>query len=173
VPGAIDWDGAERVLRDCRNNQSIRVPRYDFVTHCRLSDREPWLPKPLVLVEGLWLLWRASMRRLFDLKIFLDCPAPLRLRRRLVRDRAERGRSAAGIRRQFRTVVRPMHERYVEPQKRWADVVLTQPFKEADLLHLADRLWTLLKIDSRLPAWMRETFRVELLTLLQSHEHGY
>jgi uridine kinase len=172
VPGAIDWDCVERVLGDCRAGQTTRVPRYDFVTHCRLPDREAWLPKPLVLVEGLWLLWRSSVRPLFDLKIFLDCPARLRLQRRLGRDVAERGRSAADIRRQFRTVVAPMHRQYVKPQKCWADVILTQPFKEADLLHLADRLWTLLRTGSPAPSWMRKTFRVELLTLLQCHEHG-
>ncbi|MDE3083863.1 MAG: uridine kinase, partial [Verrucomicrobiota bacterium] len=78
APKAIDWESAERVLRDLRAGHPSRVPRYDFITHSRLSDRELWQPKPLVLVEGLWLFWRTQVRRLFDLKIFLDCAAHLR-----------------------------------------------------------------------------------------------
>jgi uridine kinase len=171
-PHAIDWDCAERALRDSRAGRGIRAPRYDFVTHCRLPGRETWRPRPWVVMEGLWLLWRTSMRRLFDLKIFLDCPPSLRLRRRLARDVAERGRKAEDIRRQFLTEVAPMHARYVEPQKRWADVILTQPFQEADLLHLADRLWTLRGADAPSTARRHETFRFKLLALLQSHEHG-
>jgi uridine kinase len=171
TPRAIDWDSAERTLRDCRAGRPTPVPRYDFTTHRRLPAAKLWKPKPLVLVEGLSLLVRPPVRRLFDLKIYLDCPSELRLGRRVTRDVAERGRSPGMVQRQFRDTVAPMHARYVEPQQQWADLILTQPFRRADVLPLADRLWTLLTSAAPLPGWMRVPFCHELLTLLECHDH--
>jgi uridine kinase len=166
IPDAIDWEWAERVLRDCRAAQPTRLPRYDFATHSRLADRAPWQPRPLVLVDGLWLLRPAAVRALFDLRIFLDTPANLRCSRRLARDIAERGYSAEAVERQLRTHVVPMHDRYVEPQKKRADIVLTQPFQTPELVALADRLWAMLMRGGLVPPWMHETFRAELIELL-------
>jgi len=171
TPRAIDWDSAEQALRDCQAGRATHVPRYDFATHRRLPATTPWQPKPLVLVEGLSLLVRPPVRRLFDLKIYLDCPPGLRLRRRLLRDVAERGRSASMVKQQFRRTVAPMHARYVEPQQRWADLILAQPFRKPDILQLADRLWTLLTATAPLQSWMRGPFHTELLTLLECHDN--
>lgn len=170
VPAAIDWPALDRALTAYRAGQPVSFPRYDFITHCRLSDRDPVPPKPLILVEGPWLLVQGSIRNLFDLKVYLDCPARLRLRRRLERDVGERRRSAASVRRHFAEVIAPMHERYVEPQRRHADLVLPMPLKEAPILELADRVWTLLKKGTPLPDWIRATFRAELLNLLKMEE---
>jgi uridine kinase len=169
-PYAIDWDRAERTLRDCQAGRSTQVPRYDFTTHRRLPATTQWQPKPLVLVEGLSLLVRAPVRHLFDLKIYLDCPPELRLHRRLIRDVAERGRSPDTVKRQFRRTVAPMHARYVEPQQKWADVVLGQPFRKIDILRLGNRLWALLTAASPLQSWMRIPFYSQLLTLLECHD---
>jgi uridine kinase len=166
APDAIDWDCLDVVLHDCRTGRTTRMPRYDFITHTRLSDRVAWEPKPLVLVDGLWLLLHPRIRRLFDLKIFMDCPERIRLRRRLLRDTAERGRKPETVREQFRSTVAPMHKHHVEPQKRWADVVLCHPCRDSDLTALADRLWIALQTSSLLPDWMRATFRAELLALM-------
>lgn len=171
IPSAIDWTSAEQVLHNCASGQATRVPRYDFTTHTQLSAHEDWHPKPLVLVEGLWLLWRESTRRLFSLKIYLDCPASVRLSRRRMRDIAERGRTAAAVDRRFE-IIAPLHERYVEPQKKWADLVLTQPFRKSDITQLADRLWSLLQARSLSSAWMHETFRTNLLTLMETDEYS-
>lgn len=172
TPRAIDWKRAERTIRDCRDGLATHVPRYDFSTHHRLPETTPWKPRPLVFVEGLSLLVRAPVRNLFDLKIYLDCPSSVRLDRRMLRDVAERGRSPDTITRQFKDTVAPMHARYVEPQKRWADLVLTQPFRKPDLLHLADRLWLLLTSASPIQPWMRVPFHCELLNLLECHDHN-
>lgn len=166
LPESIDWEAAESVLRACRAGQSIAVPRYDFATHTRSAEPAQWQPKPIVFVDGLWLLRRPKVRALFDLKLFLDVPTELRCRRRLTRDVAERGYAAEIIDRQLRTAVLPMHERYVEPQRKWADLVLTQPFQERDVLTLADRLWSIMSRASVVPPWMHETFRAELLAQL-------
>lgn len=171
VPHAIDWPWAERVLRACCAGESATVPRYDFATHSRIANGTPWTPRPLVFVDGLWLLRPPAVRRLFDLKIYLDTPADLRRSRRLLRDVTERGYTADAVHQRLRTLVEPMHDRYVEPQKRWADVILEQPFQETDLQRLADRLWNLLETAGAAGDRPRDEFRTELLDLIASHEY--
>lgn len=169
-PDAIEWPLLERVLQSFAAGRPARVPRYDFRTHCRLNGTEQVQPRPVTLVEGLWLLQSPAMRRTFHLKIFLECPEKVRLRRRLARDVAERGRSPASVRRQFRLTVAPMHRRHVAPQARWADLVLRHPHSEAGIRQLHEAAWNLLKSDALMPAWMRETFRAELSALLKNHD---
>lgn len=123
-PSAIDWPAFERVLNCCLRLRKTRIPRYDFSTHCRLSHSKVLTPKSIILVDGLWLLRAAQLRNLFGVRIFIDAPMRLRLRRRLARDVTGRGRSARSIRDQFQKTVEPMHCRFVLPQIRWADVVL-------------------------------------------------
>ncbi len=173
IPGAIDWDEAEQVLRDCRAGLPTRVPSYDFATHSRVGGRPHWMPRPVVFVEGLWLLRPPGVRALFDYKIFLDTPTDLRHSRRLSRDVAERGYSADQVEHQLRTAVAPMHERYVEPQKKWANLVLPQPFQETDLAALGGQLWAMLASAWLVQPWEHETFRSELFDLLQDHHHEY
>ncbi|MDB6021819.1 MAG: uridine kinase [Pedosphaera sp.] len=139
-PRAIDWKCVEQVLRDCLAGRMTRVPRYDFATHSRRPDAQILPPKPVILMDGLWLLRRPALRRMFALTIFIDCPARTRLDRRLARDTESRGRSRASVRRQFAECVEPMHELYVSPQARWARVRLRIPIKKSDLRRLAKEL---------------------------------
>jgi uridine kinase len=170
-PNAIEWPLFERVLQDCAAGRPVHVPRYDSRTHCRVpTNGELFRPRAVLLVDGMWLLLRPSLRRLFDLKIFIECAAQQRLRHRLARDAVERRHSVAEIRRHFRTTVEPMHRRHVAPQARRADLVLHQPFTDEQVRQLHERIWNLLKNSSLLPAWMRETFRAELNALLQTKE---
>lgn len=157
-PTAVDWAEFERVLRACRLGQPLRLPVYDFTTHCRRAFRECGPPPPVVLVDGLWLLYYRPIREWFDWALFLECPARVRLQRRLARDVAERGRTVASVREQFRSQVEPMHARYVAPQRAWADQVLTFPYRRADLVALADGLWPLV----REGIGTREAFRAKL-----------
>jgi uridine kinase len=143
-PRAIDWPFLELVLRDCRAGRPTQLPQYNFATHARLDKCKRYLPTPLVLVDGLWLFWRARVRRLFDLRIYLECPTQLRLERRLARDVNERQRSADSVREQFWRTVMPMHECYVAPQVRWADRVLDQPSSEEEIRDLTRTLRALL-----------------------------
>jgi uridine kinase len=135
-PHAIDWPAFERVLRDCRSGHITQVPQYDFTTHTRLPVGKNLIPEPLILVEGLWLLWLPRMRELFDLAVFLGCTPQLRLERRLMRDVAERGRTADSVREQFFKTVAPMHREFVAPQAKWADIILRQPPAETELRKL-------------------------------------
>ena len=142
-PRAIDWPLFEKSLKACRAGRSIPVPRYDFMTHTRLPGRQTFHPKPLNIVEGLWLLLRPSVRSLFALRIFIDCSVRMRLARRLARDAAERGRSRESVRKQFWETVAPMHDRYVAPQRRWAHVVVESPPAPDRVRQLTDLLRTL------------------------------
>jgi uridine kinase len=122
-PAAIDWTAFQRVLNSCLHYHEVQVPRYDFRTHCRHPGSCVLKPKPIMLVEGLWLLRSARIRKFFGFRIFLDAPMQLRLQRRLSRDVADRGRSRKSVQEQFRKTVEPMHRKFVLPQLHWCDVV--------------------------------------------------
>ena len=139
-PNAIDWPCFETVLRACRAGRTVRVPQYDFSTHRRRPDWRAFQPKPIILVEGLWLLRRKSLRRLFDWRIYVEAPTALRLRRRLLRDQKQRGRTPASVRTQFRQTVQPMHQRFVAPQARWANVVVRGTAKPPAIRALLNQL---------------------------------
>jgi uridine kinase len=144
-PQAIDWPRLEEVLSGSLAGQAVRVPRYDFATHSRRPETETWQPQELVLCDGLWLLWRPAVRRLFARAIFVDCPAKRRLARRLERDQRERGRSRASVLKQFREDVAPMHERFVAPQARWADRVISSPMEQAVVREMVRELESLVR----------------------------
>jgi uridine kinase len=139
-PAAIDWTAFQRVLNSCLHWRKVRIPRYDFKTHCRLSRSRVLKPKPIILVEGLWLLRSPRIRKLFGFRIFLDAPMQLRLRRRLARDVTDRGRSRKSVQAQFRKTVEPMHRKFVVPQGRLAHIVLQSSWGVREIDHLANRI---------------------------------
>jgi len=143
-PEAIEWGLLREFLEDFRGGRPAHVPRYDFSSHCRNGQRAECTPTRLLIVDGLWLLTRPDVRELFDLSIYLECPAQVRLERRLARDVVERGRHAEDVHEVFETVVAPMHTRHVAPQRRWATVVLHDPVSEADLEGVVSRVRKLL-----------------------------
>ena len=142
-PRAIDWGGLETVLDRLLAGRPAALPRYDFATHSRLPEKLKVEPKPIILMEGLWLLHPARIRRLLGFSVFLDCPVTNRLRRRIARDRAARGRTTEAIRRQFHSWVQPMHRLYVQPQAKRADLVLSRPCGVRDLRKLTRHLKSL------------------------------
>ena len=139
-PAAIDWPGVKAFLATLQRGDPAILPRYDFTTHTRLPKPRRWQRRRIVLLEGLWPLRSAGLRRLLDFGIYVACPEALRLERRLQRDQQERGRSRASVLRQFRQQVAPMHRRFVEPQARHADVVLQEPPTTATVRALAARI---------------------------------
>ena len=164
-PDALDWDCFRETLQAVTEGREVRVPVYDFGTHCRTAGIEAVAPRPIMIVDGLWLLHRPEVRRLFSLGIFMHCPEDERLRRRVVRDTAERGRTLNSVHAQFRETVAPMHDQFVGPQARHADLVI--PFPHHDITELHAALWRLLPgagEPNRSPAG----FRTELQSLLQS-----
>jgi uridine kinase len=106
--------------------ESVAVPIYDFTAHLRATETERMEPRKVIIVDGLLILWDRELRELMDIKVFVDTDADLRFIRRLARDIEERGRSAESVIEQYLRTVRPMHLEFVEPSKRYADVIIPQ-----------------------------------------------
>ena len=123
-PSAIDHDLLLNHLRRLLSGQSLRKPLYSFSTHMRVGEGEIIAPCPLMVLEGLFTLWDPRVRSLLNLKVFLDADADIRLIRRLQRDVEERGRTVESVVTQYLRWVRPMYDRYVEPTKAHADLVI-------------------------------------------------
>ena len=140
VPEAFDQDLFLAHLAALREGVTIRAPRYCFETHCRLGEGDEVGARPVVLVDGILLLWDPAVRAAFDLSIFLDVPERMRLERRLARDVGERGRSTASVLRQFDATVRPAHATYVQPTQPLADVVLGNVGRLGPLAEIASAL---------------------------------
>jgi uridine kinase len=166
-PDALDWALFGETLHHLRTGRAARVPSYDFSTHCRIPDVELLRPRPVMLVDGLWLLHRPEISRLFHLRIFLHCPEEERLRRRLARDVAERNRTASGVRQQFHETVAPMHRQFVDPQSGDADLVLHHPCAETEVLQLQDRLGRVVPVGVALRDRLQTLLRPTTLPLAQ------
>jgi len=123
-PSAADLELLVEHLRELKAGRPVARPVYDFVRHRRTERTQPVEPRPVILVEGILVLAHAELRQLLDVKVFVDTDADARLIRRIRRDMAERGRQLEEVLRQFEDTVRPMHLEYVEPSKRWADVII-------------------------------------------------
>lgn len=125
-PDAFDWDLLNDHLAALTAGAAVPVPVYDFTTHDRTNDVRLVEPAPIVVLEGILVLWEPRLRNRFGLKVFVDTDADLRLIRRLQRDVAERGRSVDSIIEQYLATVRPAHDQFIEPTKRYADVIFPQ-----------------------------------------------
>jgi uridine kinase len=107
-------------------NQPIELPVYNFKEHVRTSETITITPKPIILVEGILIFYEHSLRNIFDMKIFVDTDSDIRFIRRLQRDINERGRTTESVINQYLTTVRPMHLEFVDPSKRFADVIVPE-----------------------------------------------
>ena len=123
-PDAFDWALLNDHLAALVAGAAIPVPVYDYVDFNRTGDVRIVRPAQIVVVEGILVLWEPTLRERFDLKVFLDTDADLRFIRRLQRDVAERGRSPDSVIAQYLETVRPAHEQFIEPSKRYADVII-------------------------------------------------
>jgi uridine kinase len=109
-----------------RDGQTIERPVYDFETHTRTAETYSLVPEPAVVVEGILLLADPELRKRFDVRVYIDTAADIRLIRRLQRDIVERGRSLESVLDQYQRTVRPMHYQFVEPSKRYADIIIPE-----------------------------------------------
>jgi uridine kinase len=123
-PDAIDVELMAAHVRELREGRPIRIPTYDFATHSRLRRTVPMRPKRVIIVEGILVLACEELRRLMDVKLYIDTDDDIRFIRRLRRDMLERKRSMESVVEQYLQTVRPMHHEFVEKSKRWADLVL-------------------------------------------------
>ena len=123
-PSAIDLTLFEKDLKSLLQGKTINVPLYDFKTHSRLKEYRELKPHEIIVVEGILVLHYPQIRNLFSLKIFVDTPEDLRFNRRQKRDINERGRNEENIIEQYVNSVRPMHDKFVEPSKYFADEII-------------------------------------------------
>jgi len=125
-PDALDNALLAAQLRELVDGRSIEKPVYDFAAHTRSTATVRIDPAPIVIVDGILLFTDAELRQLFDIKVYVDVADDIRFIRRMLRDVADRGRTVEDVVRQYLATVRPMHLEFVEPSKRWADVIIPE-----------------------------------------------
>ena len=125
-PDSLDTPLMVEHVRQLKNWQPVEIPVYDFAHHTRTDQSVRLNPQPVIIVEGILIFAESELREHFDVKIFVDTPADIRFIRRLQRDMIERKRTLDSVIHQYKTTVRPMHEKFVEPSKRYADVIIPE-----------------------------------------------
>ena len=125
-PAALETELMAVHLDKLRHGEAIDCPVYDFTQHNRSNETVRIEPRPVIIVEGILIFADESLRQLMDIKIFVDTDDDVRLCRRIKRDVNKRGRSLESVLTQYQTTVKPMHEKYVVPSKRFADIVVPE-----------------------------------------------
>lgn len=147
IPEAFDNDLLLEHLAALRQWQKIECPIYDYADHNRSGKTKTALPKHIIIIEGILIFADERLRAFLDEKVFVDTDADVRIIRRIMRDVNERGRSLESITTQYLTTVKPMHEKYVEPSKKYADVVIPEGGENKVALEM---------LSSRLEKYLRE-----------------
>ncbi|HKI55448.1 MAG TPA: uridine kinase [Anaerolineales bacterium] len=125
-PHSLETDLLIQHIASLRNGKPVEVPIYDFSTHSRTNQTFTVKPRRVILVEGILIFTESTLRDMFSVKIFVDTDSDIRFIRRLERDIAERGRTTESVIKQYQSTVRPMHMEFVEPSKRYADVIIPE-----------------------------------------------
>jgi uridine kinase len=125
-PDSLESELLVEQIKQLKRGNTIHMPVYDFTTHSRKQETVTINPQPVILVDGILIFVEKDLRKLFDVKIFVDTDADLRFIRRLQRDISERGRTQESVIKQYLKTVRPMHLEFVEPSKRYADVIIPE-----------------------------------------------
>lgn len=125
-PSAFEHSLLSAHLTALTQGESVQIPTYCYTTHTRLPDTIDLSPTPIILVEGILLFSNETLRKKFDIKIYMDTPLDICLVRRINRDTIERSRSVESVTEQYLTTVRPMYHQFIEPSKSHADIVITR-----------------------------------------------
>ncbi len=145
-PNSLETELLAKHVQQLISGRTVHLPVYDFSTHSRTDRTIQIAPKRVIIVEGILIFAEPELRKLFDVKIFVDTDADLRLIRRLQRDISERGRTAETVIQQYMKTVRPMHLEFVEPSKKYADVIIPEGgFNTAALDMVTARIRSLLE----------------------------
>ena len=145
-PDALDTHLLVEHLIQLKNNQQVRIPTYDFATHSRLAGTEDVHPTRVIIVEGVLIFANDDVVHNVDIKIYVDTDADVRFIRRMQRDMQERRRTLDSVIEQYMTTVRPMHDLYVEPSKKHADIIIPSGYNAVALELVAHRLQTAIAI---------------------------
>lgn len=147
-PNAFDWDLLRQHLRDLKEGKSIECPIYDFSTSGRTGEHETLGPCKVVLFEGIFALYDQEIRSMLDIKCYLHVDSDIRFTRRLHRDVKERGRSLESVISQYYDTVRPMYQKYLDPQRQYADFTVGEETDVASLI-LSARIKELLDSETK------------------------
>ena len=125
-PDAFDWKLPIRQVNELREGRAIEQPTYSYIISNRLPETIHVEPKPVIIIEGIMTLINKKLRDMMDLKIFVDCDSDERLIRNIQRDTIDRGRTVSMVVERYLEVLKPMHEQFIEPTKRYADLIIPQ-----------------------------------------------
>ncbi len=125
-PNAYDTDMLVEHLQLLKRGLSVHRPVYDFTQHNRAQEVVEVSPAKVIIVEGILIFAEEALRKMFDIKLFVDTDADVRILRRILRDVKERGRTLESVVTQYLTTVKPMHEQFVEPSKKYADIIIPE-----------------------------------------------
>lgn len=125
-PEAFDTDMMIEHIKSLKQNKTIERPVYSFVEHNRMAERITVKPSKVIIIDGILIFENRELRDLMDIKVYVDTDADVRLARRILRDVCNRGRSMESVIEQYLSTVKPMHEEFVEPSKRYADVIIPE-----------------------------------------------
>ena len=127
-PGSLDFDFFYQQVNEYLNGSNIKTPCYSYKSHKRLKKTSLLRQGDLLILDGILILLKKSIRDFFDLSIFLKVDSSKRLNRRIIRDVEERGRSQAEVQKRFIKMINPMHDKFVEPSKKYADIILDEDY---------------------------------------------
>lgn len=145
-PDSLDTELLIEHIRTLMAGKSIMRPVYDFSIHNRVDETVEVMPAKVIIVEGILIFENRELRDLCDIKVFIDTDADVRIIRRIIRDTVERGRSLENIVKQYLTTVKPMHEQFVEPYKKYADIIVPEGgYNTVAVEMLNERISALLK----------------------------
>ena len=131
APEALDLDLVAEHIKMLKDGCEVVAPTYDFANHTRAKETKILKPEKIVIIDGILILYNDELRNLMDLKVFVDSDADERILRRTHRDMKDRGRSIESVMKQYLETVKPMHEKYVEPTKKLADIIVNGGRNEA------------------------------------------
>jgi uridine kinase len=152
-PDSLETDLLIQHIRQLLAGQPAEIPVYDFTQHVRTKTTRRVEPRPIILIEGILIFVDPLLRQLMDVRIYVDTDADIRFIRRLQRDIQERGRSLESVIRQYLETVRPMHLEFVEPSKRYADIIIPEGgYNVVALDMIVSRIRALLAEHAALPA---------------------
>ena len=148
-PKAIDIKLLNKQLLNLLDGKEIKIPVYDFSNHNRSKQYQLVRPAKIIIIEGILTLHFESLRKLMNIKVFVDVPDKIRFKRRLLRDIDKRGRTLMSVTNQYESTVYPMYKQFVEPSKNFADIIITGGVKNKEAIHtLINNINVLLQHDS-------------------------
>ena len=162
-PSAFEWDLLATHLESLLEGRPIAMPQYDFETHTRRDERATVEPTDVVVVEGILALYDPDLTEMMDLRLYVETDADVRILRRIRRDVLERGRDLAGVIDQYLSTVKPMHERFIEPTKGDADLIIPEGANSVAVDLIQEKLRAEIDGDTT-RAWERGTLEQEFAT---------